>query len=183
VGIKENQTIGVVGGLANGGMVRSLCYLLAKFRNVRVCVAAPEAADELLAATLQFVTRVGYRGLGSLEFKRDRRSGRFLIIEPTVGRTDWQEEIATLCGVNLPLMTYFSELGQHSPRVAATYPPIAWRSSVGFRAPLAPGTRMVDGFLRWSDPMPALYYYGYERALLRLCRKASQLSLLPRTFP
>ena len=136
-----------------------------------VCVAAPEVADELVALTLQFIARVGYRGLGSLEFKRDARTGRFLIIEPTVGRTDWQEEIATLCGVNLPLMTYFSELGEHCAAVSGASRPIAWRSSAGYRAPLASGTRTFDGFFRWSDPLPAVYYYGYERLLMRLCRK------------
>src|SRR2546421_333726 len=56
--------------------------------NTAVCVPAPEVADELVAPTMQFIDRLGYRGLGSLEFKRDRRSGRSLIIEPTVGRTD-----------------------------------------------------------------------------------------------
>src|SRR6266853_922250 len=136
-----------------------------------VCVAAPEVADELVALTLEFIARVGYRGLGSLEFKREARTGRFLIIEPTVGRTDWQEEIAALCGVNLPLMTYFGELGENCPAVAGTSRPIAWRSSAGYRAPRLSGTRTFDGFFRWSDPLPAVYYYGYERVLVRLRRK------------
>jgi len=141
--------------------------------NTAVCVAAPAEAGELTSATLQFIKQVGYRGLGSLEFKRDRRSGRFVIIEPTVGRTDWQEEIATLCGINLPLLTYHSEIGERvcSPEVA--FPKVAWRSSVGIRSWLGPDVRTVDGYLRWSDPLPALYYYGYERALLRLWSKAA----------
>jgi len=141
-----------------------------------VCVAAPEVARELLAPTMQFITRVEYRGLGSLEFKRDGRSGRFVIIEPTVGRTDWQEEIATLCGVNLPLMTYVSELGRHSPPSAAASPRLAWRSSVGFRTPLAAGMRAVDGYFRWSDPLPALYYYVYERWVERIQRVVRALT-------
>jgi D-aspartate ligase len=137
-----------------------------------VCVAAPEMAAELTPLTLEFINRLGYRGLGSLEFKRESRSRRCLIIEPTVGRTDFQEEIATLCSVNLPLITYYAELGKQLPPRRGSFPPVAWRSSAGFRARLAPEVRTVDGFFRWSDPLPALYYYGYERALARAWRTA-----------
>jgi aspartate carbamoyltransferase catalytic subunit len=38
----DNLSIAVVGDLANGRTVRSLCYLLAKYRNVRVYMVAPE---------------------------------------------------------------------------------------------------------------------------------------------
>ena len=149
--------------------------------NTAVCVPAPEVADELVAPTMQFIDRLGYRGLGSLEFKRDRRSGRSLIIEPTVGRTDWQEELATLCGVNLPLITYCAELERQAPRSDAPYPPVAWRSSAGFSAALPAGVRTVDGFFRWSDPVPALYYYGYERGLLRVWYRAARRAAAARS--
>jgi D-aspartate ligase len=138
-----------------------------------VCVAAPEVASELTSATREFIDRVGYRGLGSLEFKFDHGAGRFQIIEPTVGRTDWQEEIATLCGVNLPLITYLTALEQPPPPPPIAAAPFAWRQSLGFRAPLAAGVTAVDGFFRWSDPLPGLYYYAFERALVRVWRKAS----------
>jgi predicted ATP-grasp superfamily ATP-dependent carboligase len=140
--------------------------------NTAVCVAAPEVADELTAPTLEFIRRVNYRGLGSMEFKRDRHSGRLFMIEPTVGRTDWQEEIATLCGVNLPLMTYCCALGQRLPAANPPSGSFAWRSSAGFRASLPHGVHAVDGYFRSSDPLPALYYYGYERIARRLWRKA-----------
>jgi D-aspartate ligase len=140
-----------------------------------VCVAAPEVADELKAQTVHFIGRVNYRGLGSLEFKRDSRTGRFIIIEPTVGRTDWQEEIATLCGVNLPLRTYWAELDQ--PRETASESPkaVAWRSSIEHRVPpaaLPRGTPIVDGHFRWLDPLPAFYYYGFHYGASRLWRRA-----------
>src|SRR4051794_5092344 len=38
----DDITIAVVGDLANGRTVRSLCYLLAKYRNVRIFMVAPE---------------------------------------------------------------------------------------------------------------------------------------------
>ena len=133
-----------------------------------VCVAAPEVADELSRQTQHFAARVGYRGLGGLEFKRDTHTGRFLIIEPTVGRTDAQEELASLCGVNIPLITYEAELGR-TPRPVnnANAARIAWRSSRGFRALpdcLHPATHIVDGYFRWDDPLPAVFHYGYERS-------------------
>ena len=151
-----------------------------------VCAAALEAAAELTAQSLTFIERVGYRGLGSLEFKRDSRTGQFVIIEPTVGRTDWQEEIATLCGVNLPLLTYRAEIG-----LAAAAPPIpipelaAWRSSLGFRPPLGllhPKIKLVDGFLRWVDPLPGVYHYAYDRGLRRLWRRAKRALSRPATL-
>jgi D-aspartate ligase len=138
-----------------------------------LCVAAPEVAAELSAATREFIARVGYRGLGSLEFKFDRGSGRFQIIEPTVGRTDWQEELATLCGVNLPLISYLTALEQSPPTVPLQPARFAWRQSLGFRTRLAPDVAAVDGFFRWSDPLPGLYYYLFEGALVRLWKKAS----------
>jgi hypothetical protein len=44
---------------------------------------------------------------------------------------------------------------------------------VGFRSPLAPGMRRVDGYFRWTDPLPGLYHYAYEGGLLRLWDKFS----------
>lgn len=144
-----------------------------------ICVAAPEVDSTLRALTSRFVAQTEYQGLGSLEFKRDAGSGEFLIIEPTVGRTDWQEEIATLCGVNLPLLAYLCSVGL--PQLPSSHPTktAAWRSSKEFRTPSFPdGQRMriVDGYLRWSDPLPALYYYGYERLAMRIWRRAIRLT-------
>jgi predicted ATP-grasp superfamily ATP-dependent carboligase len=145
-----------------------------------VCVAAPDVGAELCRQTRDFVARVGYRGIGSLEFKRDGRTGRFIIIEPTVGRTDWQEEIATLCGVNLPALAYRVALGGAAPPADdVELRPRAWRSDRRFPVPpelIAPGTRVIDGYFRWSDPLPAAYYYGYERLAARLWRRTSRLT-------
>jgi predicted ATP-grasp superfamily ATP-dependent carboligase/dienelactone hydrolase len=133
-----------------------------------VCIAAPEVADELSRQTQHFAARVGYRGLGGLEFKRDPHTGRFLILEPTVGHTDAQEELASLCGVNIPLITYEAELGRTPhPVNNSNTARIAWRSSRGFRELpdcLHPATHIVDGYFRWDDPLPAVFHYGYERS-------------------
>ena len=140
-----------------------------------ICIPAPELAETLERMTLQFLQRVPYRGLGSLEFKRDVRTGRLLMVEPTVGRTDWQEEIATLCGVNLPAIAYWRALDHDPPRsqlpVAAHR--YAWRAERQFRlsADVRADMRLVDGYFRWSDPLPGLYHYGYERGVRRVVRR------------
>jgi len=48
--------------------------------NTAICIAAPEEAAELQALVSRFVATVGYRGLGSIEFKRDRKTRRFVMI-------------------------------------------------------------------------------------------------------
>ena len=47
--------------------------------------------------------------MGGIEFKRDGRTGEFLMIEPTVGRIDAQEEVATLHDANIPLAATFTK--------------------------------------------------------------------------
>ncbi len=128
-----------------------------------ICAAAPELHEELALLTRQFAERVGYKGIGGLEFKRDQRTGKLLIIEPTVGRTDWQEEIATLCGVNLPLVVYQAETSMAVEQSARPGPRVMWRSSILYRRPAGLGTASVrDGYFRLNDPLPGLYYYAIE---------------------
>ena len=82
-----------------------------------LCVAATEEHQALAAQTQAFVTHSHHHGIG-LEFKRHRRTGEFVVVEPTVGRTDWQEEIATLCGVNIPAIAHQTALGEPIESVA-----------------------------------------------------------------
>lgn len=130
-----------------------------------ICAPAPEMDEELMRLSRRFIERVGYKGLGSLEFKRDRHTGKLLIIEPTVGRTDWQEEIATLCGVNIPLAAYRAEAGIAAKELTKQTSRVMWRSSMLYRLPAdvaAPGTSLRDGYFRLNDPLPGLYYYAIE---------------------
>jgi len=125
-----------------------------------LCVAATEEHQALAAQTQAFVTHSHYHGIGGLEFKRDRRTGQFVVVEPTVGRADWQEEIATLCGVNIPAIAYRTALGVPVESVGAIDPAVAWRVSFRYRpraGTLPPGTRFVDGYFRRADPLPGVY--------------------------
>jgi predicted ATP-grasp superfamily ATP-dependent carboligase len=124
-----------------------------------VCVPAAEATELLLPLTERFLDISQYQGLGSLEFKWDSRARRFVIIEPTVGRTDWQEEIATLNGLNLALIAYCHELGVTVPSERGGGGAAAWRESflhLGSCAEL--GERIYDGYWRFDDPLPAVVF-------------------------
>lgn len=127
------------------------------------CAPAPEAAAELSRLTEDFFAAVGFFGIGSMEFKQDAKSGRYLMIEPTVGRTDFQEEIATLNGVNIPYAAYCGELGRSFAGAVASTAPAAWaesridrwsseRQASPRRFPR--GLRRYDALWRFDDPLP-----------------------------
>ena len=127
-----------------------------------LCVAAETPVHQMLEAlTADFVTSSRYYGIGGLEFKRDRRTGQFVVVEPTVGRVDWQAEIATLCGLNIPAIAYRTALGEPVETGGAIIDTaVAWRSSARYRpraGVLLPGTRFVGGYFRRDDPLPAVY--------------------------
>jgi D-aspartate ligase len=132
------------------------------------CTAANDRGLEALTRSL--LDQVDFTGFGSIEYKWDAASGRFLIIEPTVGRTNWQEEIATLSGVNLPLAGYCYECGLPPPIPTPPERPVVWQASylerikVGFPA-IPPESVVVDGYWRRNDPMPAIVHYPREFAI------------------
>lgn len=123
-----------------------------------VCVPAPEATELLRPLTEKFIEVSQYEGLGGLEYKWDPRGGRFVVIEPTVGRTDLQEEIATLNGLNLPLLAYCYELGMPIPKVKQVRA-TGWRASFwSLRIRSGLGTHTYDGIWRKDDPLPAFVH-------------------------
>jgi predicted ATP-grasp superfamily ATP-dependent carboligase len=131
------------------------------------CTAAPEFEQELSALTTRFFDAVGFVGMGSMEFKRDQRSGRFVMVEPTVGRSDYQEEVATLNGVNVVRATYRSLAGLPALTQARGGRLTIWRDAAGDeRSKLAqPSLQIpsevanavyVDALFRMNDPGPWL---------------------------
>ncbi|MFL9961633.1 carboxylate--amine ligase [Paraburkholderia sediminicola] len=142
--------------------------------NTAICVAAPEARGVLEPLTREFVERAGFDGMGSIEYKWDDNHKQFMMVEPTVGRTDWQEEIATLCGVNIPLAAFRHEAGLPPIPDRATKVPVAWRATFSDRVPpdlLNGHTKIVDGYFRWTDPFPALQFYCVMGPLRRMKRR------------
>jgi len=69
-------------------------------------IAEPVACDAVQAESLRFLQAIGFKGMVSVECKRDPRDGRFKIMEPTVGRPNLQSDTATACGINIPCIVY-----------------------------------------------------------------------------
>lgn len=93
------------------------------------CTADWDSEAILTETTANFFRAVGFSGMGSMEYKRDIRDGKFYMVEPTVGRTDFQEEVATINGFNLPLAAYCYELGLPIPSPTRINPPRIWRDA------------------------------------------------------
>jgi len=139
----------------------------------------PQIAAELEALTARFFDAVGCIGLASIEYKRDARSRRFVMVEPTVGRTDYQEEVATLNGVNLPYAAYATLVGLPVPAPASIRPRI-WRDAISDARSAAaqPALALPPEYARWpvvdtiaraSDPGPwAAALAARVRARVRL---------------
>lgn len=139
------------------------------------CTAAPEVESELRPMTKAFFDKTQFVGMCSMEFKQDRRTGKFFMIEPTVGRTDWQEEVASMNGVNIPLAAYCYELGRTQPLseeirrpLTWTYPPSYVRSLVrsaltteSFRDRRPSAGRVKSPCWSSDDPVP-LFFFAKE---------------------
>lgn len=74
-------------------------------------IATAHTDAELERLTLRFLSEVGFRGLGSMEYRLDPRDGRWVMIEPTVGRIDLQSGVSELYGLSLPWIAYADLIG------------------------------------------------------------------------
>src|SRR5690348_7942485 len=168
-----------------------LQYIDARGGGTASCAPAPDAHAELSALTTKFFRDAGVTGMAAMEYKRDARTGAFRMVEPTVGRTDYQAEIATLNGVNLPHAAYCGALGLSFPAPRPASKAIAWRvRSEDTQSARAQRQRPKDGFeamngiadaiWRWSDPMPGLVNLSH-RAKQALHTRAARMS--PSTEP
>jgi D-aspartate ligase len=143
------------------------------------CTAAWEHEKELTDLSADFFRQVGFTGMGSMEYKRDVRDGRFYMVEPTVARTDFQEEVATVNGVNLPFFAYCHELALPVPQLKPTKSPQIWRETQierwskeesGITEDKAfQKHKVVDAHWRWHDPRP-----WFDNSIARLINALRQ---------
>lgn len=140
------------------------------------CTAATDAEHILGPLTTKFFRAVGFQGMGSIEYKRDERDGQFYVVEPTVGRTDFQEEVATLNGCNLPYAAFAYECGLAVP-ASLSVPKTIWQEPTSNRwstqeqgeHPDFKRDLICDAYFRWNDPMPWLELQ-WNRVLARVHR-------------
>lgn len=140
------------------------------------CAPAPGVHAELAALAERFFMAAGFCGMGSLEFKRHARTGDYYMIEPTAGRTDYQSEIATLNGVNLPAVQFAEQTGRPLPEMSPQSC-FGWRDpgavAAGAKVPKAgQGWRAVDAVFRIGDagPWTAIQARRIGGRLARLAR-------------
>jgi D-aspartate ligase len=158
------QYVGADGAVVSSFTGRKIRAWPPRIGGTASCTAAWEVADQLKDMTATFFRQVGFTGMGSMEYKRDERDGRFYMVEPTVARTDFQEEVASLNGVNIPQAAYLyesglSQIAGHKPAV-----PQIWREPMCDRWSFEEGGGKVDersrshtvrdAYFRWNDPLP-----------------------------
>ncbi len=84
---------------------------------------------ELAELGLHFLKSINYRGIGSIEFKKDDRDGKLKMIE--LNPRLWQQNIqATDCGMNFPLMEYQDLCGQNPPAITTFREGVRWWDSL-----------------------------------------------------
>ena len=83
------------------------------------CLVQSVEYPEMLALGKSFFRKIGYRGVGSAEFKLDPRDGKLKLIE--LNPRYWQQNaLAEKCGMNFPLTDYL-ELTDRNPKAVHEY--------------------------------------------------------------
>jgi D-aspartate ligase len=92
--------------------VRKLCQYPAGFGSM--CYGQTEKNEALAEQGLKLIQALGYRGLGSLEFKYRHKHGGYYFIEMNT-RLPWYNGIFADAGVNLPYLAYLDLTGTTMP--------------------------------------------------------------------
>ncbi len=140
--------------------------------------------DEGLVKTgLRFYKEIGYRGIGSLEFKRDERDGIFKLIE--LNARPWLQNLHSTCaGLNLPLLEYLDLTKQELPDWGEYADGVRWHDALNdlksYNSYRRTGTlgfgewvrswlgSECNAYFAWDDLLPAFKRaeYGVEVAKL-----------------
>ncbi|WP_448547391.1 carboxylate--amine ligase [Thalassotalea fusca] len=131
------------------------------------CVDAPEAHAELTRYTSKFAKDTGFTGLMGMEYKFDTKRQAFYMIEPTVGRTDYQHEIATLSGTNILTVICSHLLGRKTENKQRNSDKTStiWYDEIADANSLAHGSPTFDNLdvvkhgavFRWYDLGPYIF--------------------------
>lgn len=110
--------------------------------------------DTVRDTTVALFSGLGFQGLAYLEMKRDRRTGRHLIIEPNIGRPTGRSAIAEAGGVELLYTAYCDAAGMPLPQAREQrYTGAAWldlrRDLQAAVVAHRQGTLSMAEWLRW----------------------------------
>lgn len=165
--------------------VSLLAFTLKKIRQNPIRFGVGAAIESIrypeLASTGDRLFRaIGYRGVGSAEFKLDRGDGELKLIE--INPRYWQQNaLPSACGMNFPLMDYLECTGQHPQRIDDFATGVKWVNRyLDFDSFLEYRKEGELTFLRWRDSLrgqkiysdyapddrkPALYPWRPEKLL------------------
>ncbi len=148
---------------------------------------------EVVELGLRLLAVTGHRGAATVEFRRDPRSGRFVLMEINV-RTVSGQELITSSGLDVPMIAYCDAIGI-APPVIPPVKTIRWlRLGLDFRAfrelRRAGKITTLDwlrslrscrsfAYFAWDDPIPILARIGMwlDRQLKRRFRQAPAANL------
>ena len=104
------------------------------------CLAEEAHNDTVTHETIRLLKSVRYRGLGYVELKRDRRTGKYFIIEPNIGRPTGRSAMADASGVELLFAKYCDLTGRPLP---------------------SENTQKLDGtkWIYWRNDVRSAFYY------------------------
>jgi predicted ATP-grasp superfamily ATP-dependent carboligase len=171
--------------VADDGSVAASCTVrkLQQFKPGfgHMALGRTEENPELVARSLRLLRALGWRGLASLEFKRDRQSGEYYFIEMNP-RMPWYGGLFADAGVNLAHAAYADLTGdlETSERAARQQNGLHWmrfehcvrwlliRGRQG-RASFWPWLKVVSrarsfAWWDWRDPLPCLVEMAYRYA-------------------
>jgi len=84
------------------------------------CVVEATDIPAIIAPSVKLLRAFGYRGMAEIEYKYDRGTGTYYLIEINPRHWD-QHELGTLVGVNLTWMAYQDMVGMPGVKVAPVY--------------------------------------------------------------
>lgn len=144
------------------------------------CLAVQCEQDTVVHQGLKLLRGVRFRGLSSVQFKRDRRSGEFCFIEANVGRPALNMPLAEVCGVEMQYTMYCDAAGLPLPDARHVVHPgakwICWKRDVASAMALRRrGDITLRGWIRsiqgrkWSAVLsmrdPAPFWFDVFRKL------------------
>jgi D-aspartate ligase len=149
------------------------------------CLGEECRNDTVLFESIRLFESVHYRGLGYVEMKRDSRTGRYLIIEPNIGRPTGRSAIAEAGGVELLYSMYCDNAQLPLPaNLEQRYEGAKWvylrrdlQSAFHYWRAGELTTRdwwwslrglKHDAVFSWSDPAP--FFQDMKRSIARLLR-------------
>lgn len=107
------------------------------------CLVESADVPDVTDLGMRFLRAIDYRGIGSVEFKRDERDGKLKLIE--LNARLWQQNsLATACGINFPLIQLRDLQGED----------------------VTPETTYATG-IRWLDAIPDFQSFWAQRKTAR----------------